>query len=80
MLTLITKLGCEQCEQIKRILTVEGIGYKEIYGGIDIPREEIKQKYPQATTYPIILDKEDKYHSYLECMEMNPHELWRLAR
>lgn len=52
---LYTKPNCTYCSMTKAILQTNGISFKESMLDRDFTREWIKETYPTAITYPIIV-------------------------
>ena len=55
MFTVYTKDNCTFCDQAKQLLTSKGIPYVAKHLGIDITREELLQRIPNARTMPQII-------------------------
>jgi glutaredoxin len=52
---IFTKIGCPACDRAKQILTSHNYTYTEHVLGETITREEIKQRFPNASSVPIII-------------------------
>lgn len=54
MLTLYTKTGCVGCERLKRALSHNDVIYKVMVLDEDCTIEYIKDRFPTATSFPIV--------------------------
>ena len=64
--------GCDYCKKAIDLLQRECLSYNEYKLDRDFTRDEIKQRFPEAKTYPIIfLDKKfiGGYNDLVELME-----------
>jgi len=52
---LYTKDDCSYCSAAKALLTVKGIFFTEQKLGIHFTRETLKEKFPLAQTFPVIV-------------------------
>jgi glutaredoxin 3 len=52
---IYTKNQCSYCFRAKKLLENMKIQYAENKLGVDFTSEMLKQKYPTATTYPVIV-------------------------
>lgn len=52
---LYTKDQCGYCSAAKALLSSRSVQYVENVLGVHFTRETLKSKYPQATTYPVIV-------------------------
>lgn len=52
---IITRENCKYCTWAKELLLNNSIVYIEYKIGQDITREEVRQKFSSAQTYPVIL-------------------------
>lgn len=52
---LYTKDDCGYCIAAKTLLRAKGIDFSEQKLGIHFTREMIKQKYPDASTFPVVV-------------------------
>ena len=52
---IYTKDNCGYCVAVKRLLEDNKLQYKENKLNSDFTREFIKEKFPLATTYPVII-------------------------
>jgi len=55
MYEIYTKPACVRCEEVKALFISKGIFYKEYVVGKDFSTAEIKEKFPKANFYPVIL-------------------------
>ncbi len=46
---------CPYCERAKDILSSLAIAHELIEIGVDISRDEVKSRFPQATTVPVVV-------------------------
>ena len=53
--TIYTKDNCSFCTNAKMLLSAKGISYQEYKLGRDFTRESLKDMFPAAKTYPIII-------------------------
>lgn len=56
MITIYTRDNCEYCIQAKTVMQNRNIPFTERKLGTDFLREDIKIMFPNATTYPIIVE------------------------
>ena len=54
-IVLYTKQNCMFCENAKKLLQSKNIPYSEQVLGSDFTRELILERYPDASTYPIVV-------------------------
>lgn len=69
---IYTRDRCDYCTYAKEYLANKSLGYTEYKLDRDFTREEIKERFPEAKTYPIIfLDKKfiGGYNDLVELME-----------
>ena len=52
---LYTKDACSYCTNAKLLLTSKGISFKEMKLGEDFTRETLKEMFPNARTYPVVV-------------------------
>lgn len=52
---IYTKENCSFCTQAKMHLLSRNIPYTELRLGVDFSREQLKEIYSTATTYPVIV-------------------------
>jgi glutaredoxin 3 len=55
MIEIYSKPNCPYCETTKSTLKNQGVHFYEYVVGMDIPREEFFQKFPNARTVPQIV-------------------------
>lgn len=53
--TLYTKSKCNFCTNAKMLLSSKGISYHELKLDEDFSRENIKELFPSAKTFPIVV-------------------------
>lgn len=59
-IVIYTKENCPTCIRAKSLLENHHYSFQEIKIGIDISREEILMKFPDAKTAPIIIINENR--------------------
>lgn len=69
MYKLYTKDKCPFCVRAKTALTERALEYQSFELGKDFSREEIKEKFPNAKTYPIILLDDQMIGGYDNLMD-----------
>ena len=52
---IYTKDNCSFCDKAKALLATHKIPYKEYKLNEDFTRDIIREKYPLATTYPVVV-------------------------
>jgi glutaredoxin 3 len=52
---LYTRDGCGLCDQTKRLLSENKVDYREYVIGLDIDRDEIITRFPDARLLPIVV-------------------------
>lgn len=52
---LYTKDNCAYCTRTKYLLADKNIAFREHKLNADFTREFIKERYPQATAYPVVI-------------------------
>ncbi len=55
MIELYTNIGCGHCNRAKALLKNANISYEENIIGRDLTMEQLKDRFPQATTFPIVV-------------------------
>lgn len=57
MIKMYTRVSppCSYCEAAKTLLKVKGIEYENIVVGEDITKEQLKESFPNARTFPVVL-------------------------
>lgn len=55
MIEIYTKEDCSYCTTAKQLLTMHNKPYVEYKLGEDFTREILLSKYPEASTYPVIV-------------------------
>lgn len=55
MIEMYTKDDCSYCSAAKALLTTKGITFTENKLGIHFTREMLKEKFPMAQTFPVIV-------------------------
>jgi glutaredoxin 3 len=53
--TIYTKDNCVFCTRAKMIMSSKGVQYKELKLNEDFTSETLKNLFPQARTYPVIV-------------------------
>lgn len=53
--SIYTKENCSFCTQAKMLLSSKGIGYEEFKLNEDFSRESLKELFPKAETFPVIV-------------------------
>jgi glutaredoxin 3 len=53
--TIYTKENCIYCTKAKMILTNKGLAYNELKLNEDFTREALKELFPSAATFPVIV-------------------------
>lgn len=57
---------CSYCEAAKTLLKVKNIEHEIIVVGEDITKEELKETFPNARTFPVVLDGSDYVGGFKE--------------
>jgi len=52
---IYTRPECKFCNNAKSLLNSKGIGFNEQRLGEDFTREFLKENYPNAMTYPVVV-------------------------
>lgn len=60
MIEIYTKNNCSYCVHAKEFIIKHNMNYTEYKLDKDFSRDQIKQKFPEAVTYPVIV-LEGKY-------------------
>ena len=55
MIEIYSKDDCVYCQQAKKLLTDNGILFTEHKLGFNFTREMLKEKFPEARTFPVIV-------------------------
>lgn len=55
MIEIYTKHNCNYCVKAKNILTSLNVPYKEFVVEVDVTRDFILDKFPNARSYPVIV-------------------------
>lgn len=55
MIEIYTKDNCVYCSQAKLLMTTNGLQYTEHMLGIDFTREMLKENFPTATSFPVVV-------------------------
>ena len=55
MLTVYSKINCQYCEAIIKLLKLKNIEYKKLLLNVDFTREEFIEKFGSSTTFPKVL-------------------------
>lgn len=55
MITLYSKPDCKLCTQSKDLLSARNFIFNTVTIGVEISREELVQRFPEAKTLPIIV-------------------------
>jgi glutaredoxin len=55
MIDLYTKNGCNNCVKAKNVLNSLKVEYRNFTVGIDVSREYVLEKFPNARSYPIVI-------------------------
>lgn len=70
---LITREDCTYCEQAKKLLKERNLEYTELHLGLDILREDVKEKYPSQKLLPVVLIDDELLGGYIELLDyLNP--------
>jgi len=64
-----TKTSCAACLFTKNYLEKQGMNFTELIVDKDITVEEVRNKFPQASTVPIIVIDEEYIGGYTELSE-----------
>lgn len=54
-IVVYSKENCPACTALKARLTKDGESFTEIVVGVDMPREEFLEKFPQARMMPYLV-------------------------
>ena len=55
MIEIYTKPNCTYCVYAKNYLKTKNISFMEYKLDVDFIKEDIKEKYPEAKTYPVVV-------------------------
>lgn len=66
MYLIIGKTGCGYCEKAKNLLEQKRIPYVYQLMGRDISFEAIRLRYPEAKTFPIIVDNDEYIGGFMQ--------------
>jgi glutaredoxin len=54
-ITVFTKPDCGYCDAFKTLARAADLQFEEKTLDVHFTREQLKQKYPSATTYPVVV-------------------------
>jgi glutaredoxin len=64
MITVYTRVqACPYCDRLKTALEDYDLPYEEVVIGRDLTREEFREKFPNATTVPLMVHKGETFMS-----------------
>ena len=66
---IYTKEKCKWCNNAKQLLKDKQLPYAETVIGIDVTREEVVEKYPEAKTVPIVVIDGEWIGGYTELVD-----------
>ena len=68
-IVIYTKEKCKYCNNAKQLLVDKKLPYQEYAIGLDIDREDVIEKYPEAKTVPIVVIDGEWIGGYMELVD-----------